>query len=92
MRKGEVLICNSIRPGLTLGKRYYVNNNQIAQHLSRNFTFYIENDFNSRDYYQDNDIIDEWYYKRWFYNEKELRKMKLNKICGHELKLQDYEI
>jgi len=64
---------------LSIGKSYIAHKEFKHVFLWPSSFFYVFNDSNARDYYSD-DINHEWYYGNYFYTEREIRKMKLNKL------------
>ena len=63
---------SSTKRNLTINHTYIIHSIEPA--FSGN-GFFILNDMNNQDWYSFDDI-NEWYYKKWFYNKNEYRKLK----------------
>ena len=82
MKVGGRLYCwnniydDGIELKLVIGNIYIINDMQVTE--SFGLMFRIEDMNNDYDYYSVNDNV--WYYRNWFYTERELRMMKLKKL------------
>lgn len=85
IKEGNKLYCHNEndRSSLTIGDVYDVYTINFED-FDQVLDFYILNDINSKDWYS-SDNNSNWYYKKWFYTEKELRKEKLDKLNGRKI-------